>query len=427
MTRTRTNVLLAIALLSFSIHAPADIDVNALRTELRAANAANDGQRISAAAEKLLAEFSGHPTYLYFLARGAALSGDTARALESICDIVARGVHAPGAVTADTAFAAMRALPGYATVEQQSASLNDAKGTATVSWSFGPADTQPEAVVVGSHGRIYIGSVRRGEVIVRDADGRLQHWPVPGRWSVQGMHLSPNGKELWVAASAMNVSAQANADDRGRSALLAFDARTGKLAAHHEFRGIGEHVLGDFIFMNDNTLLATDSVDGGIHALDTATGKFTQRVAPGILRSPQGLVRFEDSVIIADYSLGLYRLDPGNVLSRIADGPASPYGIDGLYEHDGALLAIHNGVQPYQVNRYHLSDDAAGIVSRETLLANHPAIGEPTLGVVIDDTFHFVANSLWNHVTNDGSLPAQAQRPPVILSLDLARITPNEH
>lgn len=419
---------IAIFLLSFASHAANAVDVDALRTELREANAANDGARIAAVAGELLEAFNGHPSYLYYAARGAALSGNAPQALEFITDIVSRGTHPPGAVATDPAFTAIRTLPVYAAFEQQAASLHQPAGTATTRWSFGPVDTQPEGVTVNSGGCVYIGSVRRGEIIVHDIDGKLQYWPVPGRWSVQGLHLSPDGKQLWAATSAMNVSEHANESDRGRSALLAFDVVTGKVLAQHEFPASGEHVLGDFIFLDDTTLLATDSIGGGVHALDIASGIFTARVAPGTLRSPQGLARFGTHVVIADYSNGLYRFDPQtNALARIADGPASPYGIDGLYVHDGALLAIHNGVRPYQVNRYQLSDDAARIISRETLLANHPAMGEPTLGVVAGDELHFVANSLWNHVTQEGNLPASAHAAPVILSLELSRISRNEN
>lgn len=428
MKRATTSSLLTALLLALPAHGASVVDINALRTQLIEANNANDGAKISAAAAELREEFSGHPSYLYYAARGAAISGDLPKALEYIGQIVSRGVHAPGALATDPAFASMRELPSYTAFEQQAALLNRPTGTADIRWSFGPVDTQPESVATGSAGRVYLGSVRRGEIVVRDGNGKLQHWPVPGRWSVQGLHLSPNGKQLWAATSAMNVSAHANADDRGRSALLAFDAFTGKLQARHEFPGTGEHVLGDFIFLDDNTLLATDSIGGGVYALDIAGGEFTPRVAPGVLRSPQGLARFGNEVIIADYSLGLYRLDlENNALSRIADGPASPYGIDGLYVHDGALLAIHNGVRPYQVNRYGLSDNFTQIISRETLLANHPDLGEPTLGVVVGDRLHFVANSLWNHVGNDGELPAAAHAVPLILSLDLSRITRNEN
>lgn len=428
MKRVTARSFLTAFLLALPAHGASVADVDALRAKLIEANNANDGASISVAAEDLREEFSGHPGYLYYAARGAAISGNLPKALEYIADIVARGVHAPGALVTDPVFAPMRELPSYAAFEQQAALLNTPTGTAEVRWSFGPVDTQPESVAIDITGRVFLGSVRRGEIIVREIDGDLQQWTVPGRWSVQGLHLSPDGKQLWAATSAMNVSAHANESDRGRSALLVFDVATGRLQARHEIVASGEHVLGDFIFLNDNTLLATDSVGGGVYELDIADEKFTARVAPGTLRSPQGLVRFEDGVIIADYSLGLYRLDlVNNVLSRIADGPASPYGIDGLYVHDGGLVAIHNGVRPYQATRYDLSRDAARIVKRETLLANHPAFGEPTLGVVVGDQFHFVANSLWNHVTEEGGLPATAYAVPVILSLDLSRITRNEH
>jgi len=419
--KSMKTILLVTCIVLPAISPAAPVDVDALRAELRAANAANDGTRVSAAAAELRREFTGHPAYLYYAARGAALSGDHEKALRFLANVTARGVDMLAPVANDAAFEPVRALSGYSALLQQRDLLHAPAGQAAVAWSFGEPDTQPEAVALDSKGCVYIGSVQHGDIMVRDTNGDIRHWPAPGRWSVQGLHFSPDGKQLWAASSAMNVSRNADSADHGRSALIAFDPGTGKVIAQHQLPESGEHVLGDFLFLDADTVLATDSIGGGVYALDMRSGEFVQRVKPGTLRSPQGLALLGGFVIIADYSNGLYRFDPvGETLLRIEDGPAAPYGIDGLYVHENAIIAIHNGVQPYQVNRYALSSDAARIVSRETLLANHPAFGEPTLGTVAGETLYLVANSLWNHVTAEGTLPAAHLSVPVILSLDLS-------
>lgn len=427
--KSSRKMLLLVAFLVFSSSSTAsDIDVNALRAELREANTNNDGARMTAAAGMLLAEFAGHPAYLYYAARGAALSDDKETSLRILEDIATRGVDMLDPVLRDTAFETVRALPGFTRLQEHVANLNGPTGKADIAFSFGEPATQPEAVAMDDKGRVFIGSVRQGHIVVRDTNGAVEKWAVPESWSVQAMHFSPNEKQLWAGISAMNVSKAANAADRGRSALVAFDSDSGEVVSLHELKTEGEHVLGDFLFLDETTILATDSIGGGVWNLDVQSGTYSKAIASGVLRSPQGLARLGSYVIIADYSNGLYRYDPGNGgVLRIKDGPASPYGIDGVYVYDNAVIAIQNGVKPRQVTRYELSGDMQRIVSREILLAGHAAFGEPTLGTVTNEKLYFVANSLWNHVTAEGDIPATHFAVPVILSLGLSRIKRHDH
>lgn len=417
----RFACMMLVALFLPATHA--SVDVAAQREALRQAYAANDGEKMKTAANALLAEFAGHPTYLFYLARSEAMLGNDKAALATLRDIVTRGVDMTHNAIEDPAFENVRSLPGFDVLKAETARLHEPIGDAETITSFGPADAMPEGVVVNGD-RIFISSVHRGSVLVRSADGSIAEWPTPGYWSAQGIRLAADGATLWVATSAMNVSANAADNDRGRTALVAFDTDNGNVLARHVFPGEGEHVLGDFLFLDESTILATDSIGGGVHALDVRSGNFTTVVAPGTLRSPQGLARLADIVFVADYGNGLYRLDPSTGgIKRVADGVAAPYGIDGLYEHDGDLVAIQNGVRPQQVTRFRLNAQRDTIVSRKTLLANHAAFDEPTLGQVGGDTLYLVANSHWNRVDRDGKLSEDGLEPPVILFLPLRRMS----
>ena len=411
------SVMLGLALIAAATN-PDPFDVDTLRVMLTEAQAANDAATLTATAETLRTRFPGHPTYAWLQARGQALQGEGERAIETLADLVARGVDMLPAARADEAFREMREWPAFVALERDAAVLHEPAGRAERAWRFGPPDTIPESVAFDGT-RVYVGSVYRREVLVHETNGEMTHWRDPSFWSVLGMHLSPSGETLWLATAAMNVTPGVDAGDSGRSALIALDAESGKLVGRHVLPLQGEHVLGDFIFMDDTTLLATDSVTGGVYALDTTSGRYTERVAPGVLRSPQGLARIGDHVFIADYSKGLYRLGPDGELAKVADGPAAPYGIDGLYAHAGALIAIQNGVRPQQVARFSLSEDGTRIVGRETLLASHADFDEPTLGAVRDDMLYLVANSQWNRFTREGELRRDDLAPPVILSLPL--------
>src|SRR5690606_32498860 len=197
----------------------------------------------------LRTQFPGHPTYSYLLARGHALQGDTTAALRTLSELAARNVDMLPAVSGDEAFNALRELPAFEELQHRSATLHAPVGRATRAWSFGAADTIPEAVAIDADGRVFIGSVRQREILVRETDGRVTRWRDPALWSVMGIHLSPDGKTLWAATSAMNVTKDLAPADAGRGALLAFDARSGERLARHVFPLDGGHVLGDFIFL----------------------------------------------------------------------------------------------------------------------------------------------------------------------------------
>lgn len=56
----------------------------------------------------------------------------------------------------------------------------------------------------------------------------------------------------------------------------------------------------------------------------------------------------------------------------------SDHGIDGLYRHDGRLIAIQNGIRPHRVVAFTLSDDGLAITGNRTLASKLPEFDEPT-------------------------------------------------
>lgn len=129
------------------------------------------------------------------------------------------------------------------------------------------------------------------------------------------------------------------------------------------------------------------------------------------------------SALVADYALGLMRVDlTTGAVGRVPTLPGvATYGIDGLYSHGDALIAVQNGWQPHRVVRFEL--DANGRVARSTVLAaNDPRFSEPTLGAVIGDRFRFIANSQWDRFGPEAVLPPDAElAAPLVLEVALPR------
>ncbi len=112
-------------------------------------------------------------------------------------------------------------------------------------------------------------------------------------------------------------------------------------------------------------------------------------------------------------------LSTKQVVQQIPADAITLLGIDGLYFYQGNLIAIQNGVVPNRVLRVSLEKDQ--VTDQEVLEANHPDFNEPTLGVIVGDSLHFIANSQWPNVNEKAELAMDKLRPTVVLKLSLKR------
>jgi hypothetical protein len=140
--------------------------------------------------------------------------------------------------------------------------------------------------------------------------------------------------------------------------------------------------------------------------------------------SPQGLAfsGSEQHLFMADYGTGLFDIDvKTKKVTHLAPlAGATLLGIDGLYFHQGSLIGVQNGVTPQRVVRLSLSKDLGRVERLEVLEANNPVFLEPTLGVLVKDTFYFIANSQWPLIDDNGKLAADDKlQDPVVLKIKL--------
>jgi hypothetical protein len=181
-------------------------------------------------------------------------------------------------------------------------------------------------------------------------------------------------------------------------------------------------VLGDLVFADHDTIYLTESLLGALYRYTLSSGRMEALIAPGRLRSMQGLVldRSGKYLFIADYVGGLFRIRLSDLaIERVTSRtPINLFGIDGLYRYGDELIAIQNGNRPHRVVALKLAADGASIIASRVLARNLPQFDEPTLGTISGDDFLFVANSHWNRFGPDGDLPDDLQGP-IILKISL--------
>ena len=389
-------------------------DYRDARAALVAAYQARDYDAMVVAAGKSLEARPGYPGALFNLALAHVLNGDPTKSLQTLELLVARSVDF-GAIEMEE-FAPLRELPGWTAYANRVEALYAPAGHASVALQLDDGQFVPEGVAVDDEGNIYLGSIRRGE-LRRNAEvlSRRQ-----GHWSVFGMRLDDDGG-LWFASAAVAQMSDVGGD-KGKTGLFRLDIKTGEVTRSALLpESDGEQLLGDLV-IHDNVVFSTDSLGGAVYRYDIDDGAFTAIVERGGLGSPQGLVLDDarEHLYVADYIGGVYRvsLDDGSMVRMSIPDAVTDYGIDGLYRYNNELIAIQNGIRPHRVVAFQLSDDGLSIASSRTLLANHEAFDEPTLGVVRGDDFYLVANSHWNRFDAESRLP-EGLSGPIILKLRL--------
>jgi hypothetical protein len=66
-----------------------------------------------------------------------------------------------------------------------------------------------------------------------------------------------------------------------------------------------------------------------------------------------------------------------------------------------------------------MNADKTRVTGFKVLEANHADFLEPTLGVIVNDSFYYIANSQWPLIDEKGVLKKEKLREPVILRLKL--------
>jgi sugar lactone lactonase YvrE len=414
-----SKVLPFFLLFLFSNQSLADAYADA-REELMVAYQVRDFAAMQLAASKALQARPGYPGALFNLAFAKTLIEDHAGSLEILQGLVDSGVDYGVADIEE--LAALQSLPEWPAYAAAVQALNEPIGDAQLAFIYDAGDFVPEGIAVDG-GDLLLGSIRHGFIERLGAQPATVSSPdAAGHWSVFGMRLGPAGG-LWYVSAAVPEYANVDAENNGSTGLFRLDLKTGETTVRAVLpKQDAAMVLGDLVFAGDNTIYATESLTGALYRYTIDNGEFTQVIAPGTLRSMQGLVLDQSGkyLYVADYVGGLFRvhLADFSIQPVIGDDETNLFGIDGLYRYGNELIAIQNGIRPNRVVAFSLGADGLSISSTRILARNLPEFDEPTLGTIAGDEFLFVANSHWGRFDREGNLP-EALSGPIILKIKL--------
>lgn len=243
----------------------------------------------------------------------------------------------------------------------------------------------------------------------------------PSHWPMLAIKVDTRRGFVWATEVALDGFAAAPRSDWGQSAVLCFKLKTGALIQRIE--GPPHSALGDMALAPAGDPIISDGGDGKLY-----------RVVQGRLNlinerdfiSPQTTAVLPDGthLLVPDYDRGIANLDlkSGTVAWLNGRGPTAVAltGIDGLYCSGGSLLLTQNGTAPERVVRLQLDSTFTRILSKQIIERATPTLGDPTHGVVVADSFFYIANSGWNNLDDHGNLkPGSKLTPARIMRFQL--------
>lgn len=262
--------------------------------------------------------------------------------------------------------------------------------------------------------RVILGSFARGQLVTADLDCTTKELNPPGTLGVvAGIRVDPARRLVWATSN------RAEEGPEVPPAVVAVSLETGEIAARKEYASSDSPVLlNDIALTPDGTVYVTESMHGTLLR--------TCLECPGLevfLRSarvplPNGLTVADDgTTLYVAHAAGISRVDlTTGAEERLAVPPEEiSVGADGLYWHDGSLLAVQN--QPFhdRIVRFALAADGRAIRATRILNARFPGAMFHSTGFVLDGRLYF------NGVPEDLPPPPEARDGrPLLLAVPLA-------
>ncbi|MEO5818705.1 MAG: SMP-30/gluconolactonase/LRE family protein [Gemmatimonadaceae bacterium] len=370
------------------------------------------------------------PAYVWGRAIVGARSNDTANTLAALVDYAALGLGRD--ISAGT-LAPFRDLPAFMGVRARLDSNRASLARSIVRAQLPDSTFWPEGMDYDARTKtFYVASVRHRTLAAVSENGSTRElWPrsQPGMGAMFGVRVDARRNALWATTSGLKQMSGYTPADSSIAALLRIDIATGAITRRWNLPAVtGGHVLGDLAVGPNGDVYVTDSSEPVLYRLRPGADTL-ERLTHPLFRSLQGMAPTPDgrTLYVADYSHGILRVDLATrTVTRLADAPHSTsLGCDGIVWHDGAIVAVQNGIAPARVVRFVLDAIGTRIVRVEVLDQHIAVASEPTIGAIVGDRFVYVANSQWDEYDDDGRrLPNAKLSAPRLLSAPLVKSLP---
>jgi hypothetical protein len=258
--------------------------------------------------------------------------------------------------------------------------------------------------------RFLVSSVHHGGIYAASASSRPTLVVKPRADSSWGMFALGMARDaFWTTTAALSMAAGYSPGDSGKSAVLQYDLRSGKLRGRYVAPDTGAHALGDLVVGSSGEVYVSDGIGGGVYVLAPGSNSLKALVQPGVLVSPQTPALSSDgqTLFVPDYAIGIASVNvaTGKITWVTHSDSLALTGIDGMYRVGRDLVAVQNGLEPNRIMR--LTMDAPMLhVVRATPLARGPLARSLTHATVAGGWLYFITKSGWERVADDGTMTA---------------------
>jgi DNA-binding beta-propeller fold protein YncE len=275
----------------------------------------------------------------------------------------------------------------------------------------------------------FVSSTNKRKIVRVDGSGRVTDFTSEaqdGLLGVVGMRVDAKRRVLWALCgdAGENMPMRGlDASSEGRSGAFAYDLRTGRLRVKYLLENTPEkHFLNDLTIDAQGTVYASDSRAGAIltFSVDRKPEIFVPRVS------------WPNGISLSDDERRLFVATPDGVvaidvrtksITPISTPDGEVVGADGLYYYRGGLVAVQPWKTGRVIARYVLDRSHSRIERVEVVEGNHPAFLQPSTGVVVGDTFYYLANSQLQHFrklwSQSKEVPLDRLRDVVVLRVKL--------
>jgi sugar lactone lactonase YvrE len=377
-----------------------------LRTELHQSHTNRDWHSNLASAKKLKELLNDAPSSLLEVARANVQIGDLDAAIVALQQFARMG-QSTDLIETSGDFAALLKDPRFTKIQSDMKTNRDSVSLGSTAFLLSDSGLLSEDVDYDPHTkRFFITSVRKKKIISTDTSGAGTDFAkAPDGWPILAVKVDASRGFLWATEVAIKGFSLTPEADWGRSAVLCYDLKNGKLLRRTE--GPRGSALGDMVLAADGDAIVSDGEGGGVYRLP-ANGTALERLDGGDFISPQTPAMHPDGkhIFVPDYLRGIAVLDIASKQVRwlSTEGKFALNGIDGLYFDRGRLIAVQNGTSPERVVAFTMDASFTRIMSETILERSTGTLGDPTHGVVIDDHFYYIANSGWDITDDHGNM-----------------------
>jgi hypothetical protein len=379
-----------------------------LRHQAHTAHEAGDKNGYLQAALKAQKLLNNYPRAVESVARAYTESSDTSKGIAFLTQFAEMGEVDPTFLDGtDKIFTSLKNSPGYKAILDRFAQNSKPVSLAEAAFSLPDAGLVAEDIDYDPASKSFlITSILEKKIIRVAASGAATDFAQsPRHWPMFAIKIDSARHLVWATEAALDGFTSAPKSDWGHSAVLCFDLSSGKLLQRVD--GPAASALGDMVLAQNGDPILSDGSGGGIYRLTHGELKLingTDFISP---QTPTALPD-PNHVLVPDYLRGIAVLDlrDGHVEWLNHDQPPTVAlsGIDGLYFHHGSLLLTQNGTNPERIVRLQLDKSLARVLSTQVIERSTPTLGDPTHGVIIGDSFYYIANSGWSELDDHGDI-----------------------